>query len=72
MRNLHQIVNIVLWTPFDVSNVTQPETEDLRKLAPAPNIPIDQRKVQIANFRHINLTQTDLGFTMLEEVQDLV
>ena len=58
-------MNIVLWTHFDLSNVTQPEVEDLKKLAPAPNIPIDQLRVKIANFRHIR-------HTMLEEVQDLV
>ena len=27
---------------FDLSNVTQPEVENLKRLAPAPNIPIDQ------------------------------
>ena len=41
MYNMHivNIVNIVFWTHFDLSNVTQPEVEDLRKLA--PNIAID-------------------------------
>ena len=56
MYNVHivNIVNIVLWTQFDLSNVTQPEIENLKKLAPAPNIPIDQLRAQIANFRNIN------------------
>ena len=43
-----------VWTHFNLSNVTQPEVEILRKLAPAPNIHIDQLRAQIANFRHIN------------------
>ena len=46
--------NFRVWTHFDLSNVTQPEVENLKKLAPAPNIPIDQLRVQIANFRNIN------------------
>ena len=61
-----------VWTHLDLSDVTIPEIENLKKLAPAPNIPNDQLRVQIANFRHTNLTQTDLGLTLLEEVQDLV
>ena len=52
--NVVNIVNIVLWTHFDLSNVTQPEVEDLKKLAPAPNIPINQLRAQIANVRHFN------------------
>ena len=43
-----------VWTHFDLSNVTRPETETLKKLASAPNIPIEQLRAQIANFRHIN------------------
>ena len=39
---------------FDLSNVTLPEIKNLRKLASAPNIPIDQLRVQIAHFKHIN------------------
>ena len=52
--NIVNIVNSVLWTHFDLSNVTWLEVENLRKLAPAPNIPINQLRVQIANVRHIN------------------
>ena len=47
-------MNIVLWTHFDLSHVTQPEVKNLKKLVPAPNIPINQLRVQIANFMHIN------------------
>ena len=39
---------------FDLSNVTQPKVENLKKLAPAPTIPIYQLRVKMANFRHIN------------------
>ena len=56
--NLHiptfKTSNFRVWTHFDLSNVTKPEIENLKKLAPAPNIPIDQLRAQIANFRHIN------------------
>ena len=34
--NIVNIVNIVLWTHFDLFSVTQPEVEYLKKLAPAP------------------------------------
>ena len=37
--------NFSVWTHFDLSNVTQPEVENLKKPAPAPNIPIDQLRV---------------------------
>ena len=42
-----------LWTHSDLSNVTKPEIKILKKLLPAPNIPIDQLTAQIANFRQI-------------------
>ena len=34
--------------------MTKPEIENLKELAPAPNIPIDHLRAQIVNFRHIN------------------
>ena len=42
-----------VWTHFDLSNVTKPEIKNLKKLAPAPTIPIDQLRAQITNFRQI-------------------
>ena len=42
------------WAHFNLSNVTQPELENLKILEPAPAIPIDQLRAQIANFRYIN------------------
>ena len=38
---------------FDLSNMTKPKVKNLRKLVQAPNIPIDQLRAQIANFKHI-------------------
>ena len=62
--NVVNIVNIALWTHFDLSNVTKPEIKSLKKLAPAPSIPINQLRVQIVKFFGIlTLTQTELGFT---------
>ena len=56
--NLHILTfttpNFRVWTNFDLPNVTKPEIENLKKLAPAPNIPIDQLRAHIANFRNIN------------------
>ena len=46
--------NFMVWTHFDLSNATKPEIENLKKLAPAQNIPIDQLRAWIANFRNIN------------------
>ena len=46
--------NFKVWTHFDLPNETQIEVKNLKKLAPAPNMPINQMRVQIANFRHIN------------------
>ena len=37
-----------------MSNISPIESEKLKKLAPAPTIPIDQLRAQIASFRHIN------------------
>ena len=42
-----------IWTHFDLSNVTKTKIEHLKKLAPASNIPIDQLRAHIANFRCI-------------------
>ena len=42
-----------VWTHFDLSNMTKPEIKNLKKLVPVPNIPIDQLRAQIANFRQI-------------------
>ena len=42
-----------VWTHFDSSNKSKPEIKNLKKLVMAPNIPIDQLRAQIANFRQI-------------------
>ena len=41
-------------THFHLSNVTQLEVENVKKLEPTPAIPIIQSRAQIANYRHIN------------------
>ena len=47
--------NFRIWHTFNVSNLNPIESEKLKKLAPAPTIPIDQLRAQIARFRHINI-----------------
>ena len=42
-----------IWTHFDLSNVTQPEVNNLRKLAQALAIPSGQLRAQIANFNSV-------------------
>ena len=57
-ENLHipkfSTPNFRIWAYFNLSNVTGPEIQDLRKLIPAPSIPIDQLGAQISNFRQIS------------------
>ena len=43
-----------IWNTFNLSDVSPIDAEKLKKLAPAPTIPIDQLRAQIASFRHIN------------------
>ena len=43
-----------IWTHLNLSNVTKPKIQNLRKLVSAPSIPIDQLRAQISNFRHIS------------------
>ena len=42
-----------VWKHFDLSNMTKPKVKNLRRLVLAPNIPINQLRAQIANFKHI-------------------
>ena len=44
-----------IWNTFNLSNLSPIESEKLKELAPAPTIPIDKLKAQIANFWHINV-----------------
>ena len=37
------------------TNISPIESEKLKELAPAPNIPIDQLRAQIASFRQVNI-----------------
>ena len=47
--------NFRIWHTFNVSNLSPIESERLKKLAPAPTIPIGQLRAQIASFQHINI-----------------
>ena len=47
--------NFRIWNTFNLSNISPIESEKLKELAPAPTIPIDQLRAQIASFRHINI-----------------
>ena len=51
----YNTTNFRIWHTFNVSNLSPIESEKLKKLAPAPTIPIDQLGAQIASFRHINI-----------------
>ena len=50
----YEPTNFRIWNTFNLSNVSPIDAEKLKKLAPAPTIPIDQLRAQIASFRHIN------------------
>ena len=47
--------NFRIWNTFNLSNISPIESEKLKESAPAPTIPIDQLRAQIASFRHINI-----------------
>ena len=64
--------SFIVWKHFDISNVTKPEVKNLRKLAQGPNIPINSSESKLQLLSVSPPIQTGLGFTMLEEVQDLV
>ena len=50
----YEPTNLRIWNTFNLSNVSPIDAEKLKKLAPAPTIPIEQLRAQIASFRHIN------------------
>ena len=72
----YEHTNFRIWNTFNLSNLSPIESENLKKLAPAPTIPIDQLRAQIASFRQasgiLTLIQINLGFTLLEVDQVLV
>ena len=43
-----------IWNIFDLSKIKPIDIENLKKLTPAPAIPINQLKTQIASIRHID------------------
>ena len=46
--------NFRIWNTFNLSNISELESKQLKKLVPASTIRIDQLRAQIASFRHIN------------------
>ena len=47
-----------IWKPFNLSKIEPIDIENLRKLTPAPAIPIKQLRTQIASFRHIETNKS--------------
>ena len=47
--------NFRIWNTFNLSNIIPIKSEKLKELSPAPAIPVDQLKAQIASFRHITV-----------------
>ena len=50
--------NFRIWQPFNLSKINDVEKKQLKKLEPAPAIPMEQLRAQISRFRHIE-TKTD-------------
>ena len=50
--------NYRIWQPFNLSNISDIEKKQLKKLEPAPANPMEQLRAQISTFRHIE-TKTD-------------
>ena len=50
--------NFRIWQPFNLSKINDLEKKELKKLEPAPAIPMEQLRAQISRFRHIE-TKTD-------------
>ena len=53
----YEHTNFRIWNTFNLSNISPIESKKLKQLAPAPTIPIDQLRTQIASFRHINIDE---------------
>ena len=50
--------NFRIFQPFNLSKISDIEKKQLKKLEPAPAIPMEQLRAQISSFRHIE-TKTD-------------
>ena len=50
--------NFRIWQPFNLCKINDVEKKQLKKLEPAPAIPMEQLRTQISSFRHIE-TKTD-------------
>ena len=45
--------NFRIWQPFNLSKINDVEKKELKKLEPAPAIPMEQLRAQISSLRHI-------------------
>ena len=53
----YEPTNFRIWNDLNLSNITPIDAENLKKLTPAPTIPVDQLRAKIASFRHIQVDQ---------------
>ena len=53
----YEPTNFRIWNDLNLSNLTPTDAENLKKLSPAPTIPVDQLRAKIASFRHIQVNQ---------------
>ena len=47
-----------IWKPFNMSKIEPIDIENLKKLTPAPAIPINQLRTQMGSFRHIETNKS--------------
>ena len=47
-----------IWKTFNLSKIEPIDIKNLKQLTPAPTIPIDQLRTQIASFRHIETNKS--------------
>ena len=51
----YEPTNFRIWNNLNLFNVTPTDAENIKKLTPAPTIPVDQLRAKIASFRHIHV-----------------
>ena len=61
-----------IWKTFNFCKIKPIDIENLKKLTPAPAIPIDQWRTQIGGFRHIETNKSTSWIYLLEVDQVLV
>ena len=48
----YEATNFRIWNDLNLSNITPTDAENLKKLTPAPTIPVPQLRAKIASFRY--------------------